>query len=144
MNVVSYKGAALVTAEDEQTLRSFVSEVNETSRYCYHQSPDSELHVMLIGMPEDKEYPAHRHNDSDESITITQGDLYISLHDVDGSLLNTYHLSPGANISLLIKKQQWHSVKSGENGASFLEVKRGPFDKSQMEYYPSQGGTGSA
>ena len=141
VKAVTYKISSQVSFSDSAALQSYAESSNEVARFCYHDSEVSDLHVMLICMPSNKSYPVHRHLDSDENVTINQGDLYISFYSEQGKQEESFHLQPqeqaeDSNFSLLLKRGQWHSVRSGHAGAVFVEVKLGPFDKSKMEIFP--------
>lgn len=138
MSSVIYKNNSVVSNKDYQSLKSKVDESGETSRICYHKSAHSPLHMMLICLPKNKKYPAHRHTDSDETITVLNGKLIITLFDSSGNSEKEIELEPitnnqESNMSILIEKGKWHSVQSGNLDTSFLEVKMGPFDKNKME-----------
>lgn len=139
MPSVEYKTSTVLTSDDLRSLNETVDHSDQTSRYCYHKSENSSLHKMLICIPNNKHYPAHRHTDSDETIIVLKGQLIITFFNATGEfeeevILNPASDSENTNISVLIEKDRWHSVKSGDCNTSFLEIKLGPFDKNKMEF----------
>ena len=138
MGNVVYSKKSVVSHDDIGALLKESLSKENISRICYHESDDSKLHLMLIQMPPEKNYPMHRHLDSDESLVLVNGDLYITLLDDCSGSNEVMHLrkmdSNSDGLALLVKQNQWHAVASGSDGAVFLEIKRGPFDKSMVEF----------
>lgn len=138
MPSVEYKDSPVLTSDNLHDLNTLVTESEETSRLCYHKSEQSTLHKMLICLPANKHYPAHRHTDSDETIIVLKGELTITFFNTVGKFEEKVVLSPfseseNTNVSVLIQQGRWHSVQSGDCNTSFLEIKLGPFDKNKME-----------
>ena len=84
-------------------------------RYCMHKSLEDQLHVMLIYMEANNQYPKHKHTNTEEFYIV----LAISMSASGGS----------NSMSIVIEKNTWHSMTSGPNGVKFFEVRSGPFLK---------------
>jgi len=99
-----------------------------TRRLCLHDSHDSQLHMMLIEIQPQISFSRHRHSHSDEVVFLLQGSLEYELSN------GTVHiLSEKSSRSIIIPMNCLHSVKSGQNGALYLEVISGPFTKKQPD-----------
>jgi len=116
-------------------------ERRDLSRYCFHGSDDSNLHVMLVCIPPDVIYPIHRHHDTDEWYIVMRGKLIISIFNADGTPKNSFTLKSyseasqeSQKVGILMEKGVWHETKSTGCGAIFLEIRSGPFDKGATEY----------
>ena len=105
------------------------------SRICVHDSEESPLHIMLIAMPPNCEYPKHMHKTRDEFYTILKGDLTI-VYVEDNNVNSTCTLSENSNLHkcLFLRARIWHSVKSGTEGCVFVESRLGPFSSSDTIY----------
>ena len=121
LNSVSYDFDSLSPeALDALKLLEFSS--TNTKRLCLHKDNDSNLQVMIIQMKPKTNFKLHSHEKSDEVAIILEG-------------LITYKFETGANITLakgaqstiIIGKNEKHSVHSGPEGALFIEIIRGPW-----------------
>ncbi len=115
---------------------------SELRRFCFHESGNSELHVMLVSIPPNISYPLHRHHDTDEWYLVLHGELVILLFENNCSsskqvLLGAMSSENNDNktMGFLLKKGTWHMTTASKLGAIFLEVRRGPFDKNCTEYF---------
>lgn len=133
MSTVKYVSKRVVQRSDsEDLLRNIQSD--RLARYCFHAHEDAELHVMLIALAGNREYPIHRHTDTDEVLVIVEGEITLQFYDDRGRPDITHKLTASENISIIIDIHRWHSVRAGGSGASFLEVKRGPFVQNAVQY----------
>jgi len=118
------------------------SDSSLVSRFCFHECEESALHVMLISMPPNSNYPIHRHFSSDEWYTAIHGSLFISKYDCGGKKTDTILLQPPSKINsgtlsssgLLMQHNIFHDAKTLDDGAIFLEVRPGPFNKADTQY----------
>jgi len=139
MSNVVFKGEPVISSNDLATLKDIAQNFDEPARICFHDSEASDLHLMLISLKPCLEYPVHRHLDGDECLILMQGELSVDLYDHAFNLEKHIYISPLSSkesdeLAILLKKNQWHSVKSGSEGATFIEVKPGPFDKTMIEF----------
>ena len=95
-----------------------------TRRLCLHESLDSALHVMLIEIKPDTDFKRHSHTNSDEMVYLVAGSLAYHFDNDESSIL-----SKDGTFSIIIPKGCCHSVRSGPDGALYLEVINGPFIK---------------
>jgi len=97
-----------------------------TRRLCLHSSNDSHIHMMLIEIQSNTIFERHQHYHSDEAVFLLEGKLEYELDD--GTI---YILSETSSRSIILPMNSFHTVKSGPNGALYLEVINGPFTKPQ-------------
>ena len=118
MGTVEYVTKKVVQRSDSEALLSSAKSAG-LARYCFHESEDAELHVMLIAMAGNREYPIHRHTDTDEVLIIIEGEIYLQFYDAHGQPDLAHKLAARENISVVIDTHRWHSVRSGESGFHF-------------------------
>ena len=93
-------------------------------------------------MPPNTTYPIHRHLSADEWYIVVHGELRIQTYNSAGRTLDTYCLRPpselaadlNAGIGLLMKSNTFHDTSTTSEGALFVEVRPGPFDKADTQY----------
>jgi cupin fold WbuC family metalloprotein len=113
-----------VSSEAISHLKTLEFSATGTRRLCLHNSNESSLHMMLIEILPDTCFACHNHVHSDEVVYLLEGSLKYSL---DNGKVHT--LSDSTTRSIILLKGVAHSVKSGPNGALYLEVINGPFCK---------------
>lgn len=112
-----------VTPEALDALELLEFSSTNTKRLCLHKDNDSNLQMMLIRMKSNTNFKLHSHSKSDEIAIVVEGRL-------------TYNYESGASITLekgsqstiIIGKNEKHSVHSGPEGALFIEIIRGPWN----------------
>jgi len=82
--------------------------------------------MMLIEIQSNTIFERHQHYHSDEAVFLLEGKLEYELDD--GTI---YILSETSSRSIILPMNSFHTVKSGPNGALYLEVINGPFTKPQ-------------
>ena len=98
---------------------------------------------MLIRLPEGTVYPVHRHLDSDEFYCVFEGTLVINTYSESGEKESATRLIPPGSLSMmstakggfLMKKGTYHDTRSEGSACVFLEVRPGPFRKSDTQYF---------
>ena len=108
----------------------------ELSRICFHESISCGLHIMLISCAANVKYPLHKHDNTDEWYLIFDGELTVQkLSDLNGKpetiILSSKSALKGSSptIGHMVSENIWHCTEAGNEGAIFLEVRRGPFAK---------------
>jgi len=113
-----------ISPEAISHLKSLEFSPTGTRRLCLHGSNESSLHMMLIEILPDTYFARHEHMHSDEAVYLLEGSLKYQL---DNDEVHT--LSNSSTRSIILLKGTSHSVHSGLNGALYLEVINGPFNK---------------
>lgn len=102
-----------------------------TRRLCFHESNQSDLHVMLVQASPDQTFPRHCHADSDEFTTVLSGGLEISIWS-DGLQSQPHVLVLGPDFSgqyaALVPRGVAHTTRPLSEATVYLEVKLGPFN----------------
>lgn len=80
--------------------------------------------MMLIEIMPNTTFDSHKHSHSDEAVFLLEGSLE---YELDSGEL--YKLSRAGARSLILPMGCLHRVKSGEDGAMYLEVIGGPFKR---------------
>jgi cupin fold WbuC family metalloprotein len=116
------------------------------SRYCYHSSLNSALHVMLISIPPSTVYPFHRHRNTDEFYYTVRGQMSIAIMRPDTTDIEILYLSgedvsdsfnANGNRAFLVSQMCWHQITSGDEGVVFVETRSGPYDPQQTDFFDS-------
>ena len=128
-----------ITDDDLLELFSLPFSASGTRRLCLHKSDESALHVMVVQSSLESIFPRHCHNDSDEFTTVIQGGLEIDVwHEglQRPSRLLTLGRAAGGGICTLVPKGVFHSSRVLSEDTVYLEVKLGPFRRSEMRFSP--------
>ena len=138
MSNILFKGEPVIRGSDIASLIELSGKYPGPARICYHESEQSELHLMMIRLKPGDFYPPHRHLDGDETLILMEGELSVtfyeeSLKPEETLILSSLSSNHSDEVAILVSKNHWHSVQSGENGAIFIEVKKGPFDRAMNE-----------
>jgi len=80
--------------------------------------------MMLIEMQANTTFARHHHQHSDEAVFLLEGYL-----EYEFSNSEVHILSETSSLSIILPKNVFHSVKSGPQGALYLEIINGPFVK---------------
>ena len=97
-----------------------------TKRLCLHEDDNSDLQMMVIDIMSNSNYGMHLHQDSDEIAILIKGRLQYRFGDGSSKILEI-----NGQQSIIIPKGVKHSVQSGEQGAQYIEIIKGPFIKKQ-------------
>ena len=134
-----------LTTEHVRGLKKAQGE-HELSRICFHQNTSCDLHIMLISCAANVKYPMHKHDNTGEWYLIFDGELTLQqLADPTGTP-DTITLSSrsesknnGRIMGHLVSENIWHSTEAGNEGAIFLEVRRGPFARESTSFFEESG-----
>lgn len=122
----------LLTVKDYRSLAVAPGSIN---RVCLHEPGSSGPQVMFIRLASNTVYPSHLHLVETEWYVLLEGDLFITLSGSHSDKLQRLHMSrSGDYMSLSIDPNVAHAVESGPDGAIFLEVREGPFVRSNTVF----------
>jgi len=104
------------------------------ARLCFHDSPSSSLHVMLIYHDERTKVPIHRHKPYGEYIILVDGLTTVKFFEDRGSekesiTLTTKRLST----PIYIPPYTWHTLVF-DSPSLFYEISEGPLNAKTTEY----------
>jgi len=104
------------------------------ARLCFHDSPSSSLHVMLIYHDERTKVPIHRHKPYGEYIILVEGLTTVKLFEDQGSEKNKITLTPKPlSTPIYIPPCTWHTLVF-DSPSLFYEISVGPLNVKTTEY----------
>lgn len=130
-NSIKFIKESLIGKQTLNKLNSLEFSETGTRRLCLHEDNDAKLHLMLISIKRDVKYPFHKHLDSNEIIVIIEGKLDIIFKN--NPKKNILLSKDNQNHCVMIKKNEVHQVTTSVNNTIFLEIKCGPFKKSNLK-----------
>lgn len=102
--------------------------------YNFHQSLDEKCHRFLNAVEPGTEVPIHRHPTKDETFVILRGNVKVTTHNDDGSIIESVVLcAKEGRYGVNIPKGVWHTLESLESGSCIFECKEGPFVEHEVE-----------
>lgn len=95
------------------------------ARLCFHDSDDSLLHIMVIGLAQGYDFPLHKHLQRDETLIHIAGSGKIRIADATARSQIEHIFNGGQAIQ--VPALTWHGMSAGSRGLAFLEIRLGPF-----------------
>ena len=117
---------------DEQLLNQVSAQAKASPRlrmnYNFHQSLEEKCHRFLNAVEPGTVVPIHRHPTKDETFVVLRGQVRVTTHNDDGTVIEDVVLSQeSGNYGVDIPKGVWHKLESLEAGSVVFECKEGPF-----------------
>lgn len=95
--------------------------------YNFHKDLNDKCQRLLNALEPGTIMPIHHHK-VDEMWIVIRGKLRLTIHDDDGTLIESQVLSPSENAyGVNIPAHTWHSLECMESGTVIIEVKEGPY-----------------
>jgi len=105
-------------------------------RYCFHQSPEVDLHDIVICYDKTSYIRPNKHIGKSESLLILQGELDFYIFDDRGELIDLIELgsfATGKTCYLRIPANTWHGLRATSNEPVIMkETISGPYDNSSL------------
>jgi len=108
------------------------------SRICFHESPESAVQIMLIGLAPNSSFPIHRHEFKEETLVFVGGSGFLIFHWKDGAFISSERTDFQKSSVNVVRRGRWHSLESRGDGLAFLEVAQGPFRQTDTIYSPGE------
>jgi cupin fold WbuC family metalloprotein len=122
----------VLTAQDYHSL---VVGVEPVSRICLHEPGSAGPQVMFIRLAPNITYPPHLHLVETEWYVLLDGEMFVTSIADGESDERRHHMSRSSGfVSIAIDPNVTHTVESGPVGATFLEVRQGPFVRSNTVF----------
>ena len=107
---------------DTSLLDKVSTEAKESPRlrmnYNFHQSLDEKCHRFLNAVEPGTVVPIHKHPTKDESFVLLRGKVRVTIHNDDGSIIESIILNPQeGQYGVNIPQNVWHTLKSLESGS---------------------------
>lgn len=99
------------------------------ARLCFHDHPESPVHIMLIHHDQRTIVPIHKHRPFGEFIFIREGDLELVFYDDKLEVASVSCLSSNkrADGFCSIPANVWHTLRFNKP-TTFFEISQGPLD----------------
>jgi cupin fold WbuC family metalloprotein len=133
---VAFVNQHSVTEDHLELLASLPYSKTGTRRLCFHESNQSNLHMMLVQASPENAFPRHCHTDSDEFTTVVSGGLEIELWpegiQSPSSVIVLGRDFSGAHAAL-VRKGIPHTTRPLTEQTIYLEIKLGPFNRGALK-----------
>jgi cupin fold WbuC family metalloprotein len=94
-----------------------------------HASGADPVQRFFIATQKDTYFRPHRHLTKSELALVLRGQFDVLTFDENGSVTGRYAVgSDTANIGFETPRGTWHTLLACTDGATFLEIKEGPYD----------------
>lgn len=133
-NILFFKDLLLSKIQIDNIFSELNYSVTGTKRICLHESDKSDLHVMLIEILKNTNYPPHLHKDSDEYFLFIDGNIEVVIwrDGIDKQPEKIYFDNiDSQNMIVRIPKNSVHMTIPMQN-SRYFEIKLGPFLKDNM------------
>jgi cupin fold WbuC family metalloprotein len=96
-----------------------------------HQDPGDRVQRFFIATQRDTYFRPHRHMTKSELALVIRGRFDVLTFDESGRVTGRYEVGPDTgSIGFETPQATWHTLVSATDGATFLEIKEGPYDPS--------------
>lgn len=130
--------------------RQAKSSERKRAHFNFHESLESPIHRLCIGVEPGTFVRPHRHFAADnwELFTVLRGKIVILIFSPEGVVLQRVELVAGGDTaSIEIPSSSWHAFCCLESDSVVLEVKAGPYQRpvegDWMQGTPSEGEDGA-
>lgn len=99
------------------------------ANYNVHASSTELVQRFFIAADRDTYFRPHRHLTKSELAMVVRGRFDVITFDDAGRVTNRYSVGDGtANLGFETPRGIWHTLVACMDGATFLEIKEGPYD----------------
>jgi cupin fold WbuC family metalloprotein len=94
-----------------------------------HASPEDRVQRFFVCADRDTYFRPHRHLTKSELAVVLQGRFDVVLFDASGRILDRWAVGEGTpGFAYETPSATWHTLIAQTDGATFLEIKEGPYD----------------
>ena len=111
----------------------------QRSRLCLHESPQAQLHEMIIVHHRDSYVRPHRHFGKTESLAVIEGKATLVTFTDAGDITAFVELgaaAQGSSFCYRMPEKVWHSLLVRTEWLVFSETTSGPFNRDATEFAP--------
>lgn len=123
-------------------LKKIASEENKDIRVSMHQSPDSDLHNMIILQHRGTYVRPHKHLKKAEAYQLIEGTQTVFIFDNAGKVIDRCDMSHDDNFLYRFEKNHYHMSIPTSDFVIFHESKIGPFIREGDSIFASWAPTG--
>ena len=99
------------------------------ANYNVHALPTDLVQRFFIAADRGTYFRPHRHLTRSELAMVVRGRFEVITFDEAGSVTNRYAVGDGtADVGFETPRATWHTLLACTDGATFLEIKEGPYD----------------
>ena len=132
--------------EELQELKKESLKLKDKSvRICLHNSPDDDLHEMLIVHKKDDYVKPHKHLNKSESFHIVEGEMDVFIFNDSGEITQKIGMgdyNSGKPFCYRLSSFKYHTVLPKTKFVVFHEVTNGPFRREETiwgDWAPNEG-----
>jgi len=116
------------TLIDELTARAAASP-RLRANHNVHTSPTELVQRYFVAAQRDSYFRPHRHSTRSELALVIRGHFDVLTFNDSGQVTGRYGVgAETANIGFETPRDTWHTLVATTEGATFLEIKEGPYD----------------
>jgi cupin fold WbuC family metalloprotein len=113
---------------DELAVKAAASP-RKRANYNVHASPSDLVQRFFIAADRATYFRPHRHLTKSELAVVVRGRLDVITFDTTGRVTNRYSVGKDSpDIGFETPRGTWHTLVACTDGATFLEIKEGPYD----------------
>jgi cupin fold WbuC family metalloprotein len=118
------------------------------AHYSIHASAADPVQRFIVTALRDSYFRPHRHTTRSELAVVLRGRFDVLTFDEGGQVLARYPVGERSAMAYETPQGTWHTLVPGVDGASFLEIKQGPYDPATAADFatwaPAEGTAGVA
>lgn len=116
------------TLLDELTAKAAASP-RRRAHHSVHLAPTDPVQRFFVTAQSDTYFRPHRHLTKSELALVIRGRFDVLTFDESGHVTERYEIGPDtATIGYEAPRATWHTLIAATDGATFLEIKEGPYD----------------
>lgn len=117
------------TALLEELNAKAVASPRRRAHHNLHASSSDPVQRFVVVFQRDSYVRPHRHMTKAELCAIVRGSFEVVLFDTDGTVTERTVIGEGTpNMAFELPQKTWHTLLPLTDGATFIEVKEGPYD----------------
>jgi cupin fold WbuC family metalloprotein len=99
------------------------------SHHNIHESPSDPVQRFLVAAEQETYFRPHRHHTKSELALIMRGSVELVTFDDAGRITARHGIGDDTSaFAYETPSSTWHTLIAGPRGATFLEIKEGPYD----------------
>jgi glucose-6-phosphate isomerase len=125
-----------VTKDLISELKDMGAATGRVIRLCLHESPEAELHNMIMVQYAGKYFIPHKHSEKGEILHIIEGELGVFIFDEDGEVTEACRMGAEGNMIYGIGENMYHAYVPLTEVVVYHESKSGPFTSGDSIFAP--------
>lgn len=118
------------------------------AHYNIHESPSDLVQRFFVVAQRNSYFRPHRHLTKSELAMVLRKRVHVLTFDAHGKVLARYSIGEGTDsMAYETPRAVWHTLTADADGATFFEVKQGPYDPATASEFaswaPAEGAPGA-